>query len=448
MSHPCYPWKGGGSAAIVPSDRSLVVLRKRPAEGGRGNFLVLGARARPSRSPSPVAPPRSREDVLASRLVQCISSGAGSDRDLRLRVTWIHLAVSRLCSSSALYEAINLLLGSWTSFNLAPTANPEIDRAAYIKALNTLNAALSDPVKSYSVDTLAATALVHRVEFDYDMKARRANESNHASGLSALMVKKGPPRADDELDVRLCFENLHSLLPHILLGNKDNFFSRPEWLRVMRDAAQKNATVEDPLWIEYDLSIHMTRWPDLVKDLRALNDNPNPFQAENLIIKSKEAAQELCEFDIVRITQLQRQGHIWTIIEPGTASLPTYEFDDCTHCQIFHQHALVSIAVNRILQKALGSIGDEDLSVESRIREYSERIWKTLPYVERMSRTVRDNFLAPLVLSLESADGGMRRYLAQKIIEISGPRAQFLGDCPEADCLAVGRALTGRVSPL
>lgn len=433
-----------GPPSAISSDRSLVVIRKRPAISGWGNYLVLRARARPSKSPSPSAPLQSREDLLASRLVKCISSGAGSDRSLQFRVTWIHLAVPRLGSSLALYEAISLLLSSWTKYNQAPTANPEIDRVAYVRALNALNMALSDPEKSYSVDTLAATALVHIVEFDYDMKTRSANESHHAAGLSALMIGKGPPHANDDLDIRLCFENIGLLLSHILLNDGDNFFSKPEWLKAMRGAVRQNITPEDPKWIERELVIYKAQWPDLIKDLRSLNATRNPLQAYSLIAKARETIWELYGFDAMRITELRERGNIRSITDPQTGFVSKYEFSECIYCQIFHQHALVSIAFNRVLQSALGCIGSEDPSVEAIIYEYSERIWKTLPYVEKMSRTVRDDFLAPLLLSLESADGDMRRYLTEKIIEISGPRAQLLGDNPEADCLAMGRALTGR----
>ncbi|KAI2636946.1 hypothetical protein GGS26DRAFT_604035 [Hypomontagnella submonticulosa] len=434
------------STATDTSRNSLVVLRTRPAVSGRGNYLVLGAKAGPPRTPSPIAPPRAREDRLGSRLVQCINAGTGSDRDIRLRVTWIDLAVSRLGSSAALYEATNLLLNSWTSFHRNPNANLYIDRVAYVKALNTLNTALSDPAKSHTVDTLAATALVHRVEFDYEM-TRNANESHHANGLSALMVRKGPPRADDELDVRLCFENLHVLFPHFLLGHEDVFLTRPEWLKAMKDAIQTNAIQKGRLWDGYGLSIHKVLWYGLVKDLRALNDSRNALQAQSIITRAREIDGDLCIFEATRITRLQEEGHIWEVRDPKTGYFLTYSFDDCVYCETYHQHAMVSIAVNRILQAALTIIGSDDgLAIETRIYEYSDRIWKILPYIERRSRTIRDNFLAPLVMSLESADTELRHHLTKKIIDISGPRAQLFRDYPhpEDEFIAMSKALTGR----
>ncbi|KAI1089585.1 hypothetical protein F5B19DRAFT_466767 [Rostrohypoxylon terebratum] len=440
-----------GSSSSISGDRSLVMIRERPTNTGGGNYMVLRARATspsPPSPPSPSTPLQSREDLLASRLIRCISSGAESGRGLQFRVTWIHLAVPRLGSSLALSEALNLLLSSWTKYNQTPATSPEIDRTAYVRALNALNTALRDPEKSYSVDTLAATALVYIVEFDYDMKTRSANESHHAAGLSALMIGKGPPRADDDLDIRLCFENIGFLLTHILLNDKDNFFSEPEWLEVMRGAVYQNISLGDPLedpeWIERELVIYKAQWPDLIKDLRSLNATPNPSQAYSLIAKARELTWELFEFDIMRITDFRERGHIRSIADPETGFIQRYEFEECVYCQILQQHALVSIAFNRMLQSALECVGSEDPSVDAIIDEYSERIWKTLPYTEKMPRSVRDDFLAPLLLSLESADRSMRRYLTQKIIEISGPRAQLLGDNPEAECLAMGRALIGR----
>ncbi|KAI0387552.1 hypothetical protein F5Y04DRAFT_7102 [Hypomontagnella monticulosa] len=432
------------STATDTKQSSLVVLRTRPAVSGRGKYLVLRPQAGSSRTPSPTAPPCTREDRLASRLVQCIDAGAGSDRDIRLRVTWIDLAVSRLRSSPVLYEATNLFLSSWTSFHSDPRANLYIDRAAYVKALRTLNAALSDPTQSRTVETLAATALVHRVEFDYEMR-RNINESHHSNGLSALMMRKGPPRIDDDLDVRLCFENIHVLLSHFILGREDIFFTRPEWLKAIKDAVQKNATKGDRIWDRYDLSIHMILWSDLVKDLRALNDNHNALLAQRLIAKTREIDRGLCGFEATHIARLWEEGHIWEVRNPKTGYLLTYGFDDCVYCEIYHQHAMVSIAVNRILQAALDIIGSEEsLTIETRIFEYSDRIWKMLPYIEGMSRTVRDNFIAPFVMSLESASTEFRHHLAKKMIDISGPRAQLLGDHPEDQLIVMSKALTGR----
>ncbi|OTB03284.1 hypothetical protein M426DRAFT_12641 [Hypoxylon sp. CI-4A] len=424
-------------------DASLLVLQKRPARSGQGNYLILRAHARPTQIPYPTVPPQSREGLLASRLVQCISAGANSDYDIRLRVTWLDLVVSRLETSSALYEATNLLLNSWTNFIQDPKTSLLIDRATYVKALNILYTTLSDPSESHSSVTLAAVALLYRVELDYDM-TRGANQSNHAAGLIALMTRRGPPHINNELYIRLCFENLHLLVTHMILDGRENFFGQPEWFRAMKDVVKKKNDEGDPLNSQYELSIYLITWVDLVKDLRAVNLDRDQRQAANLAIRARATPKRLYDFDTTCITRLLEEQHIQPIIDPEAGFLSAYEFDSCGSCQVFHQHARISVVINRVLQSALRIMDIEDLGVDARIYEYCERIWKTLPYIERKSRTVRDNFIASLIMSLEAADEDMRQYLVQKTLEIAGPRAQLVEDPPEASLLALARALTGR----
>lgn len=156
--------------------------------------------------------------------------------------------------------------------------------------------------------------------------------------------------------------------------------------------------------------------------------------------------QTLEEFDRENVVPAWEERKIW--VASDQAFLPAYEFAGWDTCYAFHQHAMLGISVNRILQRASEINGRPKSEVEERPQGWSERIWRTLPYVERMSkgaRGARVSFLAPLVLSIDDPEMGC--YLGQKGVEISGPRARFLGDSPGEEFLSVCNILTGQSDP-
>jgi hypothetical protein len=74
-----------------------------------------------------------------------------------------------------------------------PSSTAIWDRGAYSKALGFLRSALLDPEWAYNAATLAAIALIHKVDVDFDGRRCFATPSSHAAGLYALMAAWGPP---------------------------------------------------------------------------------------------------------------------------------------------------------------------------------------------------------------------------------------------------------------
>ena len=392
--------------------------------------------------------PSTEGGLLVSRYERCFAAGAGSDLDIGLRIPWLRFILPRLGSSQLLYETANLFLTSWTNELQNPSAPPSIDRRLYGKALVTLNKALGDPATAYTVETLAATGLMQKVDFDYGMANRAANEDHHSAGMAALMAGKGPPSADDELEVSLCFENVSILLLYFL-ARPGNFFSRPEWFGAMRDALDRVYASEPHTRCEYALSMQIALWPDLIQGLRALDSShPDPVALMDLTGQIREMADELRRMDDTVVAEMLADGRIRYVADAAAIGSHRYDFGRYEYNRFFHHHALSCIVVHRMLQRAQeldGGGGGADPRLEADILGWSERVWQTLPFVVGKSRTVQEEFLAPLILSIESAtDMGLRLYLTDKVLELGGPRSQLIVDYPMERFLAMCKAFTGR----
>lgn len=153
--------------------------------------------------------PTTIADRVASRLVAYLEKG--SLFDASLAVDYLKLLPTRLDSSNALRDAVALFCGCWGGFRRAPATQLLVDPRARVKALRSLQRALADENSMFASETLAAAALMERVAVLFD---NRGDEElvAHVRGISSLMVHRGPPNIEDELDLALAFANLGTLV--------------------------------------------------------------------------------------------------------------------------------------------------------------------------------------------------------------------------------------------
>lgn len=301
----------------------------------------------------PMSPPTSPIDSLAQRLVAAIRCGPGIQRDISIRVPWIHLIPSRLESSQALRDAVQLFLNSWTTARCHPTEGSSLHRISYGIALKSLRTALQHPQEAFTSTTLAATSLLYTSEYNFELK-RQANRNNHTSGLQGLIVERGPPRIDDELDVCLSFDAVGALLVPTISSRTQNFFESFEWLKVMTTAHESGVIKDKSLRLQGELCLLTARWPTLARDLRDIHIDQNRESVLDLVAKAGQVAEALASFDQIWILpMLENQDSVWMVPDDSMPRGSSFSFASWDSCSLITTHAMTTIAVNQILYSAL-----------------------------------------------------------------------------------------------
>lgn len=153
-------------------------------------------------------------DRLAASLVRHLENG--SDSTFLLTLGHIKFVPARIGASPALRDCVAMLCSSWANFRRALPAEQIISSQAYGKALRSLQVALNDESQQLSAETLAAVTIMERVEIAFDARRPR-HRAVHGQGMHGLMLKRGPPKLNDELDTCLAFDNMGSMVGTCIL---------------------------------------------------------------------------------------------------------------------------------------------------------------------------------------------------------------------------------------
>ena len=194
----------------------------------------------------------------------------------------------------------------------------------------------------------------------------------------------------------------------------------------------------------------LRRWIRLAITLQRLHHQPqgkeSVAEASGLIQQATEVAEDLQTFERGTIRGLGEDSCIKerTIEENALASAP--DFANRTVARECATHAMVSIAVNRILADVLALVGSSNPDLEVQNRKWSERIWRIYPVVPKFRPLGCNVTVAALVLSSESG-GTPEKARAIAALEVPDPNKTLQPTrWKEAQLLANCRAITGRIS--
>ena len=171
----------------------------RDAPGGGASFGYMRLCHRPPRSN-----PTTLADHTALRLVGFLEHDHLGD--LLQSETYTKLLPSRLEKSIALRDAVSVYVSAWTNFQRGEPAEKVVPPVEFGRALRSLQLALDSPDTQLSSETLAATTMMERLESEFD-RNRLMYQTVHLDGVRSLMLRRGPPKLNDELDVCLALEN-------------------------------------------------------------------------------------------------------------------------------------------------------------------------------------------------------------------------------------------------
>lgn len=184
--------------------RNLEIIRNQDLPGGAsfGHFRL--ATNEPRRTLTTVS------ERVAARLVGYLGTEAASWDYLACVGYTPHLPV-RLSESAALRDCVALMCSTWLNQRRGLAPERVVDRTLYCKALRSLRRALGDRGLQLRCETLAAATILERLELLFDT-GTPYNRTPHVSGIETMMLRKGPPKLGDDLDVHLMLENHAALV--------------------------------------------------------------------------------------------------------------------------------------------------------------------------------------------------------------------------------------------
>ncbi|KAL7629830.1 hypothetical protein AAE478_001353 [Parahypoxylon ruwenzoriense] len=407
-----------------------------------------GNRSVPSPSPSPpLSPVMSPSDRLAAKFISCLESASGTGYDLLIWGPSIRMIPQRLGSESAvLRQAVELVVRSWTNSRRELMSELWLDLRMYTLALGSLQKALEEPEQGLVTDTVAAQALIQRVELTYDFE-RGANQENHAAGLTAVISRGGPWQIFSDLGLHITFDSFYNMLQEDVRLGRDSVFMNRDWHKAFTHAIE-SISIRPALKAMYRLWVEMTAWPTLVRLVRVFCRNPSDtMTAAELVLRVNPIIEYLEHESATTLSSLMRCGDIAEVenfFNPGL--FPTcYRFRDIDTAKVFYIHAMCIIIVYRALQEANLVLEHHVPSVMKRCREYSKRIWMSYSWM-RTQRPLAIEYTAALAFSYESANEEEREFCVRGLEDMEYfRRPPPIGRWLEATIMANVKGYTGRM---
>ncbi|CAG9990979.1 unnamed protein product [Clonostachys byssicola] len=150
----------------------------------------------------PRANPTTRLSQLAANLVSVLNTSTDLGDAAHLSI--LSFVPSRLQESQCLSDSVAF----WCSSQMDDRrclAKPSVNTLRYYStALQSLRQALRSK-QAYCAETLATVVILQRAGTSFE-KAVNLDSAAHARGMSELIVQRGPPRLDDDLDASLASE--------------------------------------------------------------------------------------------------------------------------------------------------------------------------------------------------------------------------------------------------
>ncbi|KAK7715470.1 hypothetical protein SLS57_006857 [Botryosphaeria dothidea] len=371
--------------------------------------------------------PRSEADLLAARLSSLLArnghGGAASNNDLALVAgPSICFFPQRLGQSAALSDATACFLGAHHAA-LLQRRDPDafIDPRGYWRALRSLQLAINDPRERYSANTLAATALLQRMEETFGAIGHTDFGLTHAGGLIAFMNGRGFSQAsDDEFETQLFTEACWHIVQFSIFSEKEQLTAHEKWVGVL-----ESAVVKDEMSLFHQrLGLLMLRWPALIGYLRRIREGaPEAPPPQQHLRAALQAAHELRAYDADVIAVLKRRGDVRETVDEQTGVPRAYEFSGHQVAWLFAHHAMVSIVVNRVLQQLAALCNTAPRRAwEREMQDWGRRVWLTYAFARRFHRLQCAYLLTPLVVSIVVAEPRQRAGVVQAVCDTQSYR--------------------------
>ncbi|KAI0887879.1 uncharacterized protein GGS22DRAFT_154486 [Annulohypoxylon maeteangense] len=360
-----------------------------------------------------------------------------------------HLPV-RLSESAALRDSVALMCSTWTNYRRNVPPDQIIDTNLYGKALRSLQRSLSDHQLQLRCETLAAATLLERLELIFDTH-RPFHRTRHSFGISSLLLTRGPPNPNDELDMQLALENHASMISHWLVHGGENFYLTPPWASVIQPMKSKlQESVPAERLPSYTLGYYYGFWPGLVHEFRRIIKQPDEFLKRELAIdfRDRVATMELKVKDIGEslIERALLTGRMAARLDPETPIGGKFHFESLDLLSSVMSYGMIRTVLNRLYYHITDLLGEPDVFLELEHQSVCRSTWMCIPFIRGLGMVPSAMFTSSIFLSCEGADEVEMEYLLKTILEMTTYSGRYPKDKPSMKrvILNTAKALTGR----
>ncbi|OTA62336.1 hypothetical protein K449DRAFT_465111 [Hypoxylon sp. EC38] len=425
------------------SANNLKSIRQQGLPGGAsfGHFRLSADE--PRKTPTSVA------DRVAARLVGFLVH-ENSPWDILAAIGYTKHLPARLGESPALRDCVALMCSTWANSRRNLPADQLIDSNLYGKALRSLQRALDDHKQQLRCETLAAATVLERLEVLFDTR-RPYHRTRHAFGIKGLLMKRGPPDPNDDLDVHLAFENHAALVSHWLVEGGENFFLTSPWKEAIGQAwsVLRDSVPRDRMDC-YTIGYYFGYWPFLVHGFRHISMDPDGSsqEARAIAFRAQVAALE-AKVKSIGEPIMQRARDESRIIEEPNPETPVgkkFHFGNLDTMSFVISYTMLRTIINQVLYHLSVLLGQPDAVLEVENRELCKQTWMCLPFIKALGMVPSILAASPVYMSYEGGDRFEKDYLLDLVVEVSGYKGRYPKDRKSVELLVLNaaKAMTGR----
>ncbi|KAI2472866.1 hypothetical protein F4781DRAFT_382166 [Annulohypoxylon bovei var. microspora] len=360
-----------------------------------------------------------------------------------------HLPV-RLSESPALRDSVALMCSAWTNSRRNVPPDQIVDSNLYGKALRSLQRSLDDRQLQLRCETLAAATILERLEIIFDTH-RPYHRTRHSFGICNLMLRRGPPSPNDDLDMHLALENHASLISHWLVEGGENFYLKSPWKEVIqgsKSALQKSVPPERLSC--YEIGYYYGFWPGLVHEFRRICNDPDEIMKQELAMdfRDRVAAMKLKVIGVGEpvIEKALSMGRILDQPDPETPIGRKFHFESLDLMSFVLSYGMILTVLNRLHYQTTDLLGQPDALLEVENRHVCRLTWMCIPFIKGLGMVHSIISTSSIFMSYEGANEVEKEYLLDVIIRIASYNRRYPKDRLglERIMLNAAKAMTGR----
>ena len=363
----------------------------------------------------------------------------------------VHLP-QRMAHSPALRDCVALFCSGWSSYLRGADPDDLVDHKAYGKALRSLQRALDSRQDQLRCETLAAISILERFDVLFD-RNRGYNRTMHGRGIHSLMLKRGPPDPNDELDRRLAVENRSVLLSLWVVEDGDNFFLAPEWKAALEPPPVHSGSSGETPVRTHSFIGYLGIWPRVVREMRRLQGGEMP--ADEVVVNAARLQGEVQELlgeieaDGVPLLEEARKNKLFSVVaDPDPPIGEKYEFAEYGAAEMIITYYAVRSLIHNIVWLLQKLQGLPDDAAWAGYLDDCYNCWMAMPYLRSMGSLASMQNSTPFLLSYEAASPEVKKHILDWIIEQDQHKKRFPDDREQVEriVLNVGRGMVGRVT--
>lgn len=331
----------------------MITLRSTAKYGGTFQKIRLldvagGGAHNVHRSPS-----FSPNESLGRRLCVYLHSGPNAvGPGVYIHSLWYQHLPRILGTSAALDATVACLVESHEAVVRGEPHSEWLDAKGYGQAIQAVQGAVDDPTEQYSTQTLAAIAVMWRIEGIFAASSGKVGkQAVHAAALAFMLKARGMRDCHKDLEFLLTLDCQLAAVQHCLVQETPQpcMFDSEEWDLVFEEPHGRS----ELSMMYWRVFREFVRWPGLIHDILLLYTNPTEAPA---------TLEQIAQRALIVAANLERIGHTMEaalrnpkvcVTKPSSTGDPlvpiVFEFRELEAAPLLGYLCFYSIAINRML---------------------------------------------------------------------------------------------------